>query len=104
MLMESLVGVLALVAATALVNEERSRSVCRPMPPSRRRDGALAGGFLSIRDIFLPMALHPRVSGEAFKGWLNSDVTAVMMALALAVGGAGGGGAGGGSETGESRY
>ena len=39
----------------------------------------LAGGFLSIQNIFIPMVTSPKVSGDDFKGALNSTVMTVMM-------------------------
>jgi len=41
----------------------------------------LTGGALSIRDIFLPMAAR----GDAFKGYLNVGLTAVMMGCVVLI-------------------
>jgi carbon starvation protein len=82
-----LLAVVALaVGATVLVNEGRGRYAWVALCPlAVVATTTLAGGFLSIRNIFLPMALHPRVPGEAFKGWLNSGLTAVLMPLVVGV-------------------
>jgi carbon starvation protein len=42
----------------------------------------LSAGFLSVTDLFLPMAQKP---GMALKGWLNAGVTAVMMVCVVVV-------------------
>ena len=44
----------------------------------------LTGGYLSITNIFWPMT-RSTAPGEAFKGFLNSGLTAVMMACAVIV-------------------
>ena len=82
-----LLAVVALAAgATVLVNEGRSRHAWVALCPlAVVATTTLAGGFLSIRDIFLPMALHPRAPGAAFQGWLNSGLTAVIMAPVVEV-------------------
>ena len=81
-----LLAVVALtVATTVIVNEGRSRyALVTIVPLLFVGTTTLAGGALSIRDIFLPLARSVR-PGDAFKGWLNSGLTAVMMASVLLV-------------------
>ena len=45
----------------------------------------LTGGFLSIRDIFVPMWLSPKAPADSFKGLLNSGLTVVMMTLVVLI-------------------
>jgi carbon starvation protein len=81
-----LLAVVALTVATSvLVNEGRARYAWVTLAPlAFVGTTTLAGGALSIRDIFLPMT---RAIGAAavFKGWLNTGLTAVMMASVLLV-------------------
>ncbi|MDL2716214.1 MAG: carbon starvation protein A [Acidobacteriota bacterium] len=81
-----LLAVVALTVATSvLVNEGRARYAWVTIAPlAFLGTTTLAGGALSIRDIFLPMtkAIGP---AEVFKGWLNSGLTAVMMVSVLLV-------------------
>ena len=81
-----LLAVVALTVATSvLVNEGRARYAWVTMAPlAFLGTTTLAGGALSIRDIFLPMT---RAAGPAvaFKGWLNSGLTVVMMGAVLLV-------------------
>jgi carbon starvation protein len=81
-----LLAVVALTVATSvLVNEGRSRYAWVTLAPMLFvGTTTLAGGFLSIRDIFLPMA-RSDAAGAAFKGWLNTGLTAVMMSCVLLV-------------------
>jgi len=81
-----LLAVVALtVATTVIVNEGRSRYAATTLAPLLfLGTTTLAGGALSIRDIFLPLTRSVRPA-EAFKGWLNSGLTAVMMASVLFV-------------------
>ncbi|HEY3282968.1 MAG TPA: carbon starvation CstA family protein [Armatimonadota bacterium] len=76
-----LLAVVALVVGTTvIINEGRSRYAwVTLLPLTFVGITTLAGGYFSIRDIFLPMAFHPKVAGDAFKGGLNSTLTAIMM-------------------------
>jgi carbon starvation protein len=78
-----LLAVVALtVATTVLVNEGKSRYAWVTLAPMLFvGTTTLTGGFFSIRDIFLPMAAR----GDAFKGWLNVGLTAVMMVCVLLI-------------------
>lgn len=81
-----LLAVVALTVATSvLVNEGRARYAWVTLAPlAFLGTTTLAGGALSVRDIFLPMT---RAIGPAavFKGWLNTGLTAIMMASVLLV-------------------
>jgi carbon starvation protein len=81
-----LLAVVALtVATTVIVNEGRSRYAWTTLAPLLfLGTTTLAGGALSIRDIFLPLT-HSAKATDAFKGWLNSGLTVVMMACVLLV-------------------
>jgi carbon starvation protein len=79
-----LLAVVALViATTVIVNEGKSRYAWVTIVPAAFvGTTTLTGGFMSIRDIFLPMTDVP---DTAFKGWLNVGLTSVMMACVVAV-------------------
>jgi carbon starvation protein len=81
-----LLAVVALtVATTVIVNEGRSRYAATTLLPLLFiGTTTLSGGALSIRDIFLPLA-HSTRPGDAFKGWLNCSLTALMMTSVLLV-------------------
>jgi len=79
-----LLAVVALViGTTVIVNEGKSRYAWVTIAPMLFvGTTTLSGGFLSIRDLFLPMT---RADGQEFKGWLNVGLTATMMACVLLV-------------------
>ncbi len=79
-----LLAVVALtVATTVIVNEGKSRYAWVTIAPLLFvGTTTLTGGFLSIRDIFLPMTDQ---AGQEFKGRLNTGLTVFMMACVLAV-------------------
>ena len=81
-----LLAVVALTVATSvLVNEGKARYAWTTAAPlAFLGTTTLAGGALSIRDIFLPLARSARPA-EAFKGALNASLTAIMMACVLLV-------------------
>jgi carbon starvation protein len=76
-----LLAVVALaVGTTVIINEGRSRYAwVTILPMLFVGTTTLAGGFMSIRDIFLPLYFRPKALGDGFKGLLNSSLTAVMM-------------------------
>ncbi len=81
-----LLAVVALaVATTVLVNEGRSQYAWVTLAPMVFvGTTTLTGGFLSITDIFLPMMRSGR-AGDAWKGGLNSALTAIMMSCVILV-------------------
>ena len=81
-----LLAVVALTVATSvLVNEGKARYAWTTAAPlAFLGTTTLAGGALSIRDIFLPLARSAKPA-DAFKGALNAGLTAVMMACVLLV-------------------
>lgn len=81
-----LLAVLALtVGTTVLVNEGRARWAWATIGPlAFVGTTTLAGGFLSIRDIFLPLARSAKAS-DAFKGGLNAALTAGMMVAVVVI-------------------
>lgn len=76
-----LLAMVALVIGTSvIINEGRSRYAWVTLAPLAFIGvTTLMGGFLSIKDIFLPMAINNAKEGDAFKGYLNSGLTAIMM-------------------------
>ena len=82
-----LLAVVALaVGTTVLVNEGRGRIAWVTLGPMLFvGTTTLTGGFLSIRDIFVPMWLSPKVPADSFKGLLNSGLTVVMMTLVVLI-------------------
>jgi carbon starvation protein len=81
-----LLAVVALTVATSvLVNEGKGRYAwTTAVPLAFVGTTTLAGGTLSIRDIFLPLARAARPA-DAFKGALNATLTGIMMACVLLV-------------------
>ena len=79
-----LLAVVALTVATSvLVNEGKSRYAWTTLAPlAFVGTTTLTAGVLSIRDNFFPLTAKPET---AFKGWLNSGLTVVMMACVLIV-------------------
>lgn len=79
-----LLAVVALcVGTTVLINEGRSRYVWVTLVPMAFVGvTTLAGGFMSIRDVFWPLTAKPE---SAFRGYLNSGLTAVMMVCVLLI-------------------
>ncbi|HEY3129876.1 MAG TPA: carbon starvation protein A [Acidobacteriota bacterium] len=66
------------VGTTFLVNHGKAKYMwVTASPLAFLSVSTLTAGWLSIRDNFLPMTRKPEV---AFQGWLNSVLTAVMMA------------------------
>ena len=45
----------------------------------------LTGAFLSVRDIFVPIWLSPKMSTDSFEGLLNPGLTVVMMTLVVLI-------------------
>ena len=82
-----LLAVVALVVGTTvIVNEGRGRYAWVTLAPlAFVGTTTLAGGFLSVRDIFLPMYLSPRAPGDAVQGLVNSSLTVVMVGCALLI-------------------
>lgn len=82
-----LLAVVALaVGTTVLVNEGKGRVAWVTLGPMLFvGTTTLTGGFLSIRDIFVPMWLSPKVPADSFKGLLNSGLTVVMMTLVVLI-------------------
>jgi carbon starvation protein len=76
-----LLAIVALaIGTTVIINEGRSRYAWVTLAPMAFVGvTTLAGGFLSIKDIFLPMYFSPKNPGDEFKGLLNSGLTGVMM-------------------------
>jgi carbon starvation protein len=76
-----LLAIVALaIGTTVIINEGRSRYAWVTLAPMGFVGiTTLCGGFLSIKDIFIPMYLSPKNPGDAFKGLLNSGLTAIMM-------------------------
>ncbi len=78
-----LAGVALSVALTALINAGKKRYAWVPGIPFLFVTGTtLAGGTLSIRDNFLPLARHPET---ALLGWLNTALTASIMICAIVI-------------------
>jgi len=73
-----LLAVVALaIGTTVIINEGRSRYAWVTIAPMTFVGiTTVTGGFFSIRDIFWPMTRNPET---AFKGVLNSGLTAIMM-------------------------
>lgn len=79
-----LLAVVALAIGTSvIINEGRSRYAWVTLVPMVFvGTTTLVGGFMSIRDIFLPQLKVPE---KAFQGGLNSTLTAVMMACVVMI-------------------
>ncbi len=82
-----LLAVAALTVGTSvLINEGKGRLAFVTLVPLMFvGTTTIAGGILSIRDIFWPMATAPRYAGESFKGYLNSGLTAIMLCCVVAI-------------------
>jgi carbon starvation protein CstA len=82
-----LLAMVALViGTTVIINEGRSRYAWVTLAPlAFVGTTTLAGGFLSIKDIFIPMALKNAKEGDMFKGYLNSGLTVIMMLCVVAI-------------------
>jgi carbon starvation protein len=82
-----LLAIVALVIGTSvIVNEGRSRYAWVTLAPMAFVGvTTLLGGFLSVRDIFIPMYLANKNPGDAVKGLLNSGLTIVMMVCVVAI-------------------
>jgi len=82
-----LLAMVALViGTTVIINEGRSRYAWVTLAPlAFVGTTTLAGGFLSIKDLFIPMALNNAKEGDAFKGYLNSGLTAIMMLCVVVI-------------------
>jgi carbon starvation protein len=82
-----LLAVVALaIGTTVIVNEGKSRYAwVTILPLAFVGTTTLTGGFLLIRDSFLPMT---DAADTALKGWINSGLTSVMMACVVMVVGA----------------
>ena len=83
---KQLLAVVALAVGTSvLINEGKGRYAWVTLLPLLFvGTTTLAGGYLSVRDIFLPMA-RSGAAGDSFKGWLNSALTVLMMSCVLLV-------------------
>ena len=79
-----LLAVVALaIGTTVLINEGRSRYVWATLAPMAFvGTTTLAGGFMSVRDIFWPMTKNP---DTALRGYLNSGLTVVMMVCVVLI-------------------
>ncbi len=79
-----LLAVVALVVATTvLVNEGKSRYAwVTILPMAFVGTTTLTAGYMYIRDAFLPMT---EVAATAFQGWLDTGLTAAMMACVVFV-------------------
>jgi carbon starvation protein len=82
-----LLAVVALaVATTVIINEGHSRYAWVTIAPMAFVGvTTLAGGYCSIHDIFWPLYLQAKTGEDAFKGLLNSGLTATMMACVLLI-------------------
>ncbi|MEO6324738.1 MAG: carbon starvation CstA family protein [Thermoanaerobaculia bacterium] len=82
-----LLAVVALViGTTVLINEGKSRYAwVTLLPMAFVGTTTLAGGLLSIKNIFIPMVTSPKNPGDVFKGTLNSTITAVMMTCVVLI-------------------
>ena len=82
-----LLAVVALtVGTTVLVNEGKARYAWVTLGPLAFLGiTTLTGGFLSIRDIFLPLWRTARTRTESFNGLLDAVLTAVMMGCAVLI-------------------
>ncbi|MBI3939831.1 MAG: carbon starvation protein A [Acidobacteria bacterium] len=73
-----LAGIALCVGTTYLINHGKARYMwVTATPLAFLSVSTLTAGWLSIRDNFLPMTKDPQV---AFQGWLDSVLTAIMMA------------------------
>jgi carbon starvation protein len=73
------------IGTTILVNAGRGRYAWATVTPMAFvAVTALAAGFLSVRDNFLPLTRLPD-PGRAVQGWVNVSLTVVMMACVLFV-------------------
>lgn len=81
-----LLAVVALAVATSvIVNEGKGHYAWVTLAPLVFVGiTTISGGILSIRDIFLPMT-RSEVGALAFKGWLNSSLTVLMLGCVVAV-------------------
>ena len=71
------------VATSILVNSGKGRYAWTALLPlGFLATTTLSAGFLSVRDIFLPMTRDP---ARATQGWVDSVLTAALMLAALVV-------------------
>jgi carbon starvation protein len=82
-----LLAVVALaVGTTIIINEGRSRYAWVTLGPMIFVGiTTVVGGFLSIKDIFIPLYLNPQTPADATKGLLNSSLTAIMMVCVFVI-------------------
>ena len=82
-----LLAVVALaIGTTVLINEGRSRYAWVTIGPMIFVGiTTVTGGILSIKDIFVPMAQANAAPGDAFKGYLNSGLTAIMLICVVVI-------------------
>lgn len=82
-----LLAIVALAIGTSvIINEGRSRYAWVTLAPMAFvGTTTLLGGFLSVRDIFIPMYQANKNPGDAFKGLLNSGLTIVMMLCVVVI-------------------
>lgn len=82
-----LLAVVALViGTTVLINEGKSKYAWITLAPMCFVGcTTLIGGFMSIRDIFIPMAQADKAPGDMFKGYLNSGLTGIMMVCVIII-------------------
>jgi carbon starvation protein len=82
-----LLAIVALAIGTSvIINEGRSRYAWVTLAPMAFvGTTTLLGGFLSVRDIFIPMYQANKNPGDDFKGLLNSGLTVVMMLCVVVI-------------------
>ena len=82
-----LLAIVALAIGTSvIINEGRSRYAWVTLAPMAFVGSTtLLGGFMSVRDIFIPMLLANKNPGDDVKGLLNSSLTVVMMLCVVVI-------------------
>jgi carbon starvation protein CstA len=82
-----LLAIVALAIGTSvIINEGRSRYAWVTLAPMAFvGTTTLLGGFMSVRDIFIPMFLANKNPGDDVKGLLNSGLTVVMMLCVVVI-------------------
>jgi carbon starvation protein len=82
-----LLAVVALAIATSvIINSGRAQYAwVTLLPMAFVATTTMTAGFLSIRDVFLPMAHADKLPGDAFKGMLNSVLTGIMMSCVIMI-------------------
>jgi carbon starvation protein len=78
-----LAAVALAVATTALINAGKARYAWLTfLPMAFMAVTTLTAGWINITGNFIPLAATP---GNAFMGWLNAGLTALMMACAVLI-------------------